>query len=174
MITSIEFIDKPYSGEYKERIYDNENPWNSSDWTFVKFTEENYDEWCGQFRGAPIKLAISNIDQTILILTSDYLFSIDSKFGNLINMKERTGYINLTAIPNGDFLVSDYYNIEKISSDLLKLTNIKSPIPMDMIKFKNWNDEFLNILCDEFINWENKDVELLFNSKSNILEILKK
>ena len=50
MISRAEYIQQPYSGEYIEKIYDIKSPWNSTDWTWIKFTEED-DIWCGEFRG---------------------------------------------------------------------------------------------------------------------------
>lgn len=40
VITNAEIIDQPFSGQYKERIYDVTSPWNSQDWTWVKFEDE--------------------------------------------------------------------------------------------------------------------------------------
>ena len=170
MIQTAEIINQPYSGEYDERIYDNISPWNSSCWTWVKFTEGN-KEWCGQFRGERINVALSLSSKTILILTSDYLFAIDINSGDLINSKEQTGYINLTAIPSGDFLVSDYYSIEKISKDLMNLDKIPTPIEMDNIKFQYWQDEILYFTCDEFLNYNNENIKMIYNSKNNEVTI---
>ena len=39
MIFSAESIEQPCSGIYTERIYDITNPWNSRDWTWIKFTD---------------------------------------------------------------------------------------------------------------------------------------
>ena len=41
MIFSAESIEQPCSGIYTQRIYDIINPWNSRDWTWIKFTDEN-------------------------------------------------------------------------------------------------------------------------------------
>ncbi|WP_219847903.1 hypothetical protein [Sphingobacterium gobiense] len=81
MIIEVEIINQPYSGEYAERIYDNEGVWNSQGWTFVKFTNEDYSEWCGQFRGFPGKAVISTINNIILVLTSDYLYQLETETG---------------------------------------------------------------------------------------------
>ena len=34
MIIEGQIINRPYSGEYEERIYDNNSPWNSQGWTY--------------------------------------------------------------------------------------------------------------------------------------------
>lgn len=54
MINQAQIINQPYSGEYDEKIYNLRSKCNSRDWTWVKFTNEDYTEWCGQFQGAPI------------------------------------------------------------------------------------------------------------------------
>ncbi len=52
MISKAELINQSYSGQYKEKIYDIPSPWNSQDWTWVKFENDDFDEWCGEFRGS--------------------------------------------------------------------------------------------------------------------------
>jgi hypothetical protein len=37
MISTAEIINLPYSGQYEEKIYDISSPWNSQEWTWVKF-----------------------------------------------------------------------------------------------------------------------------------------
>jgi len=44
MIIKAEIIDQPYSGQYKEKIYDISSQWNSQMWTWVKFFDEDYTE----------------------------------------------------------------------------------------------------------------------------------
>ncbi|MFJ7951768.1 hypothetical protein ACIQZG_09600 [Lysinibacillus sp. NPDC096418] len=74
MITKAEIIKQPYSGQFKERIYDISNKSNSQDWTWIKFEDKNTNEWCGQFRGAQRAVALSKKYNQILVATSDYLF----------------------------------------------------------------------------------------------------
>jgi hypothetical protein len=59
MVITGEIINQPYSGEYKERVYDNDSPWNSQGWTWIKFTNDDSFEWCGEFRGFPRDIAVS-------------------------------------------------------------------------------------------------------------------
>lgn len=171
MIINAEIISQPYSGEYLERIYDVESAWNSQSWTFVKFTDEKSEQWCGQFRGEQKSVAISEISKRVLILTSDYLFSIDVNNGELIEFDDRPGYINLTTINDGNFLVSDYYNISKIFDKLSNIKQIESPIQMDLIKFELLDGNFLNFSCDEFLNWD-RHLKMRYNSKTDEVTIL--
>lgn len=170
MIIEAEIISQPYSGEYTERIYDNESAWNSQSWTFIKFTDEDYSEWCGQFRGFPKKVGISKPKNTVLVLTSDYLFQLDIVTGNLTDLEDQPQYQNLTVAPNGDFILADYYNFEKITTTLNKKEKIESPIEMDLIEFKEWNNSKLEFTCDEFLNWE-RHLIMTYNSQTNKIEI---
>lgn len=170
MIIEAKIISPPYSGEYSERIYDNESLWNSQSWTFIKFTNADYSEWCGQFRGFPRQIAISSVKNIILVLTSDYLYQLDRETGNLIDLENQPQYQNLTVAPNGDFILADYYNFEKVSTSIKHKESIESPIQMDIIEFKNWENVKLEFTCDEFLNWD-RHLTMIYNSETNKIEI---
>lgn len=170
MIIEVEIINQPYSGEYTERIYDNESVWNSQGWTFVKFTNEDYSEWCGQFRGFPGKAVISTINNIILVLTSDYLYQLETETGNLTELENQPPYNNLTVAPNGGFIIADYYNIEKITTSIKQKVPIESPIQMDLIEFKEWYGNLLEFTCDEFLNWD-RHLTMTYNCNSNSIDI---
>lgn len=156
MIELIKIINQPYSGEFEERIYDHNGSWNSQYWTYVKFTNKDYSEWCGVFRGRPRNAEISKIKKEALILTSDYLWKIDTRNGETIEFEDTPKYQNLTVAPNGDFILSDYYSIYRVNGAIKDIKSLNSPIRMDMINFKNWEEQRLIIECDEFMNWERK------------------
>jgi len=170
MIETCEIISQPYSGEFNEILYDNENPWNSSNWSYIKFTDTEFEEWCGVFRGFPKKIAISKIRKEIIILTSDYLWKLSQEDGELLEIEDQPHYKELTVSPNGDFIIADYYNISRIRDSLKNKVEIKSPIQMDAIEFKEWNKGKLTIKCDEFSNWDNH-VELELEDKTWRIEI---
>lgn len=170
MIIEAEIINQPYSGEYTERIYDNESAWNSQSWTFIKFTNDNYSEWCGQFRGFPRQVAISTSKNIVLVLTSDYLYQLDRETGNLTDLEDQPQYQNLTTALNGDFILADYYNFEKVSTNIKQKTSIESPVQMDMIEFKNWDNLKLEFTCDEFLNWD-RHLIMTYDSQTNKIEI---
>lgn len=155
MILNAEIISQPISGQFKERIYDFDSEWKSSTWTWVKFTDENQDEWCGNFRGRPKGVGVSAKNNIILVLTSDCLYSLDNETANVIEYFENYSYNQLTTTPNGDFLISDSYNIFKVTNSIEREEKIKSPISMDSIKFKGWQGTKLAFQCDEFMAWDN-------------------
>jgi hypothetical protein len=171
MIIEAEIISQPYSGQFKERIYDNESAWNSQSWTWVKFTNDDYSEWCGQFRGFPKQVAISEIHNLTLVLTSDYLYQLDKETAELIKLKDQTQYQNLSVTPNGHFILADYYNFEKITDDIEKVKHLKSPIEMDMIEFKKWYGTKLEFTCDEFVNWD-RHLTMQYDSETDEISIL--
>lgn len=163
MVKEAKIIHQPYSGQYEEKIYDIQSSWNSQEWTWVRFTNEDFTEWCGEFRGSPKSSAVSNEYNSILILTSDYLYQLDCKNGELRDYEEQPQYQNLTVTPFGDFIISDYNDIELIQKSIRKKQIIPSPINMDNIKFNNWSNNKLLITCEEFLNWE-RHVVLELNS----------
>lgn len=170
MIESCEIISQPYSGEYDEILYDNVNPWNSANWSYIKFIDSEFNEWCGVFRGFPKKTAISKIKKEIIILTSDYLWKLNQEDGELVEIEDQPHYKELTVSPSGAFIIADYYNISRISDSIKNKIEIKSPIQMDMIEFKEWQNGKLTIKCDEFANWENH-LELELEDKTWTIEI---
>lgn len=170
MIIEAEIISQPYSGEYTERIYDIESAWNSNSWTFVKFTNDDYSEWCGQFRGFPRQVALSIQHRIVLVLTADYLFQLDIDTANLTNKEDQPQYQNLTVTPNGDFILADYYMFEKVTTNIKEKELIESPIQMDSIKFKKWEDTKLLFTCVEFLNWD-RHLTMEYNSETNKMEI---
>ena len=170
MIIEAEIINQPCSGEYTERIYDNESAWNSQSWTFIKFTNDDYSEWCGQFRGFPRQVGVSKSRDIVLVLTSDYLFQLDRKTGDLKELEDQPQYQNLTTTPNGDFILADYYNFEKVTTSIKQREPIESPIQMDIIEFKKWDNEKLEFTCDEFLNWD-RHLTMTYDSETNKIEI---
>ncbi|MBE9463672.1 hypothetical protein [Dyadobacter subterraneus] len=89
MMFKADIIGLPYSGEYSERVYDNENPWNSQSWTFVRFINNDQSEWCGHFSGFPREVAVPKARDMVLILTSDWLYRLDRQRGNLTNSEDK-------------------------------------------------------------------------------------
>lgn len=170
MIIHAEIISQPYSGEFKERIYDIQSFWNSQNWTFVKFMEDDHSEWCGQFRGFPKNVQISNKHELILILTSDYLFQLNAKTAEVSEFEEHPQYQNLTLTPDQNFLIADYMNIEKITNNIKEKKLIKSPFEMDLIEFKEWNENVLEFICDEFVYWD-KHYLMTYNNLTDVIEI---
>ena len=172
MIIEAKIISRPYSGEYTEKIYDNESAWNSQNWTFVKFTNDDYSEWCGEFRGFPKHVAISTQNKIILVLTSDYLYQLDIDSGDLIEIEDQPQYQNLTVAPNGDFILADYYKFEKVRTNIKEKESIESPIEMDLIEFINWENSKLKFTCDEFLNWS-RHLTMTYDNETNKIAIVK-
>lgn len=59
MIIDVNIVNQPLSGEYEEWIYDISSQWNSQKWTWIKFTNDDFYEWCGEFRGEARGVALS-------------------------------------------------------------------------------------------------------------------
>lgn len=172
MIIELQIINQPLSGEYKEKIYDLKSKGNSRDWTWVKFTNADYTEWCGQFQGSPINIEMSEKHNTIVLLTSDYLFMLSREDGSLIEYDDYELYRNLTLTPKGDYLISDYFTIELFADSLSSKQIIESPFEMDMIEFREWTNNKLLITCEETRNYEAHHKLLLDSETLELNEIL--
>jgi len=152
MIDQIDIINQPYSGEYEERIYEHQSPWNSQSWTWVKFTKEDKSEWVGQIRGHPRQVAISTTLKETIILTSDYVYRINNLTGDIIELDEKPPYHNLTVSPNGEIIFADYYQIEKMNSSLADMEIISNPIKMDKIELTEMKNDKIRHTSDEYNN----------------------
>jgi len=153
-----EIINQPYSGEFKERIYDIENPWNSQSWTWIKFMDEKMIETVGQFRGFPKEVKYSESRNEIIVLTSDYVFRLNASDLNIIETESQPEYQDVEVSPDGTFIFHNYYEIEKMNSSLSDLIEIRSLFKMDDIRFKNWNGNILEFECEEFTNWSRNEI----------------
>src|SRR5690625_2425313 len=135
MIIKAEIITQPYSGEFKEKIYDIPSSWNSQDWTWIKFTNDDLSEWCGNFRGFPREVAVSNKHSCVLVLSSDYLFKFDCASGKLTEYESQPQYRSLTISSLGDFIIADYHDIAIIIFILSVIYIFYNIITMILIKY---------------------------------------
>ena len=103
-------------------------------------------------------------------MTSDYLYQLDIDSGDLIEIEDQPQYQNLTVAPNGDFILADYYNFEKVTTSIKDKEPIESPIQMDIIEFKKWVNKKLQFTCDEFLNWD-RHLTMTYDSETNKIEI---
>ena len=151
-----EIINKSYSGEYEERIYDNESVWNSQSWTWVKLTNNNL-EIVGKFRGSPTEVKSSELTNEIVVLTSDYIYRLEGTNFNIIETEDNPQYFDLEVSPQGDFIFHDYYNVYKMNGGFSKMINLESPFQMDDIRFIKWKNNKLYFQCEELGNWKKKE-----------------
>ncbi len=162
MISRAEYIQQPYSGEYIEKIYDIKSPWNATDWTWIKFTEED-DIWCGEFRGKYRGVSCSTTLGIIVVLTSDYMYVLDIYGGEIMEYYSQPEYVDITVTPFGKILVTDGYGIEMFANTKISdMENIVLPINADNLKFVEWRENILKISCFEFLTW-GKEIELYLN-----------
>ena len=72
----------------------------------------------------------------------------------MIEIEDQPQYHDLTVAPTGEFIIADSYNIDKVKDSLSGKENLDSPLELDMIEFKDWNDNRLNFTCNELMDWE--------------------
>lgn len=159
MICKAEYIQQPYSGEYLEKIYDISSPWNSSDWTWIKFTSED-GVWCGEFRGKYRGISFSGKLGIIVVLTSDYMYVLDINTTEIVGYYSQPQYMDITTSPNEDILVTDGYGIEMfVNSKVEDMETIVVPVQPDNLRFIEWKENILKVNCYEFLVW-GKEIEL--------------
>ena len=66
MITTAKITDAPISGLYTEKIYD--APISTKNWTWIKFETNEYETFYGQFKGAPLQIALSKQNPYFYVL----------------------------------------------------------------------------------------------------------
>jgi len=168
MIFSAEHIEQPCSGMYTERIYDITSPWNSNNWSWIKFVDES-GEWCGEFRGEYKGVVISEKLRIAIVLTTDYLFALDIYTAEVMQYDSQPSYVDITVSPNGTVFLTDGYSIEMIvknSHGKFETVVVKFiPVNPDNIKFEEWYNNILKISCCEFFNWDN-EVELYLDCEN--------
>ncbi|MCY1460735.1 hypothetical protein D9M71_783180 [compost metagenome] len=89
----------------------------------------------------------------------------------MTNWEDQPQYQNLTVAPNGDFILADYYNFEKVTTSIKQKEPIESPIQMDIIEFKDWEKSKLEFTCDEFLNWD-RHLTMIYDSETKKIEIV--
>lgn len=168
MICSAEWIEQPYSGQYVEKIYDIKSPWNSSKWTWIKFSDED-GEWCGEFRGEYRGVSVSKKFGVAIVLTSDYMYELDINTSELIGYEAQPDFIDITTSPKGDIFLTNGYGIEfLVNNEMGKIESMPIPyIPVqpDNFRFVDWDDNILKVKCEEFLNWEN-EIELYLDCET--------
>jgi len=159
MIKRLEIINQPFSGQFKERIYDTQNAWNSQNWTWIKVLEDNGFEWCGQFRGVLLSIGFSNKIKYLYILTSDNLYVLDKLGGDIHKIIPQTNFKNIINTPNDDLIFYDDNNLFLLSEQN-QILKIETTISMDFIEFKTWEGNKFIFDCYEIGIWNNVTMEL--------------
>jgi len=171
MILSVDNIDIPASGKYDEVICDVQNPWKSQKWTWLKFMNDDYYEWCCEFRGDYGGHGISEKDNIIYVLTSDFLYLLNIDDGSIVSYIARPEFRKLVVSPSGDCIVANDYHLSLIDSHGIEMKTIETPMPLDSISFTEWQEHYLIVDALEFLNWDNF-VSLKFDSRSLEIEII--
>lgn len=173
MIRNATIIEQPCSGHYKERIYDIESPWNSGEWTWIKFLDDE-EIWCGEFRGTAKNVVLSEKFNSVFILTTEYLYILLCVTREIKECGRKPQYNSMSVTPRGDVIISDDYSILVISETLDKIKYVELPFEMDMIRFQEWVGNRLILSCHRSLEWEN-EIRLvsdwIWNEKNNSYDI---
>ena len=152
MIIGAEIITQPYSGEYREFLYDIPHiTWKSGYWGWVKFINQDYSEWCGEFRGVILGVEMSERFNSVLILTTDYLYMTDKQSGEVIDVHEDHEYTQITTSPSEEYVLASSDEIVVIKDSIKSSTNIELPFGICSIKFLRWHDYQLIMTVEDYL-----------------------
>lgn len=153
MITTAQITGQPIAGSYKELIF--KAPTSAEQWTWVKFEDAVYNEFAGQFPGAPVTVALSKNNELFYVLTDSFLFEVRRD-----DLKKYTCYDfwdtgstlkNVTFTPKGVAIFSDDYHIFTTNGSFESKQQIPLPFKLDIIKFQGWQENSLLIHAEVFI-----------------------
>ena len=154
------------SAEYEERIYDIESPWNTSEWTWIKFEEDSGKIWVGQFRGEFTACGISVKHGIAVIITSMYICFIDLNCKEMIDYGAGILYKDIYQTVDGDILLSDGYSLSVVNGNAIdSIKNIELPIKADFLKFDSCSGNLLRLTCEEVCNWD-ESYEIFLDCKT--------
>ena len=155
MIIEAMRIDPPYDGEYRERIYDIRSVWNSSDWTWIRFTEDDGEEWCGEFRGEYKGAVVSDKLGVAVVLTSDHMYMLDIKDAEITDCLSQPDYEDIACSPLGDIFMTDGYRLEMLTGNrIARRKSIPTPVRPDSLRFSEWKGSVLKMTCDTLLDWD--------------------
>ncbi|MGG0654926.1 hypothetical protein, partial [Rummeliibacillus pycnus] len=164
MIISAQITTQPLAGKYPEQIF--KAPLSTQSWTWVKFEDEDYNEFYGQFQGKPSYVALSTKNNFCYVLTDTFLYEIDCETPSNYQVRDfwETGRTirNVTFSPEGKLLFSGYYTIFTITKSIDELVELENPIPVDYIEFDNWEGHLLHISAQTLI--EGQPIKLIFDA----------
>lgn len=177
MITTAQITAVPISGLYTEKIYD--APISTENWTWIKFETNEYETFYGQFKGAPLQIALSKHNPYFYVLTDSLLYEVSRENPSDYTTHDYYDFsgtiTNLTLTPSGQLLLSSYYELLqantplcKIEGDLLDtLTKILPPVAVDVIEFKDWHNDILHIQANYL--GTSYPVNLYFDTNTNTI-----
>lgn len=166
MIINLEAIDKPYSGEYEEIIFDGPNDAPKSNyWSWIKFIDEECVSWCGVFRGSIVGVETSTVFNNILVVTDSFLYMLDKKTGKLLEIRENIDYTKITLSPFGEYILATSSDIVAITNSINRLIHIEFSKTLFFVEFLKWEGYMLHIKCEDYKDsYEVKT--LLLNAKT--------
>lgn len=153
MIINAQITQQPLAGSYKEFVF--KGPSSPEQWTWVKFEDEMYNEFIGQFPGAPVTVALSPHNDLFYVLTDSFLFEMRrddlGKYTWYDFWDTGSTLKNVTFTPTGIAIFSDDYHIFTTNGSFESKQQISLPFELDIIQFQGWQENSLLIHAEVFI-----------------------
>jgi hypothetical protein len=133
-----ELTHQPESGAFEEFHFEHPTVWNSQVFSWVKFKDQEDQDWFGSFRGESLgHLAISELTGTVMIPTKDGTYLLDINSRQLLNFYGVEHQIRsvITAPSGRIFILASYSELYR-TSDEHKLIHLPCQLNMAFIKLK--------------------------------------
>lgn len=179
MIQTAEITAAPLSGQFPELIYPAPKP-SSSDWTWVRFEDEEYNVFYGQFQGASKIIAVSEKIDYCYVLVDYFLYEINRNNPNeytVFDVIEDFSLLiqNIAILPTGQLLLTDHYRFYLSNAPLQKsesqFTELETTVcSVADIEFQKWEGPLLHMNAFEF--FIGTPLKLTYNYLTNEFKII--
>lgn len=150
-----ELTYQPESGAFEEVHFEQSTLWNSQVFSWVKFEDQEHQDWFGSFRGQTLgHLAISELTGNVMIPTEDgtYLVNINSR--QLVKFYGVEHQIrNVITAPNDrTFVLASHSELYRTNEED-ELIHIPCQLNMDLIKLKSISGDKVEFEFEEIGIW---------------------
>lgn len=170
MMLEVKLISRPLSGDYDEIIYNPKNKTDISLTTTILFLKDDYTEYCGVFDGKYIDYRVID-DGSIIILTSSFIYSLNSKTGKLLKYIECEDYETYIFLNTNQLLLFGIGSMTLLTCNLEISCTAKTGIwPENIIKEKEEGNK-VYLICNDF-DYNPFRYKLEFDLETNKLTVI--
>ena len=150
-----ELTYQPESGAFEEVRFEQSTVWNSQVFSWVKFEDQEHQDWFGSFRGQALGyLAICELTGKVMIPTEDGTYLVNIKSRQLVKFYGVEHQISFViSAPYGrTFILASHSELYRTNEEN-ELIHIPCQLNMDLIKLKSISGEKVEFEFEEIGIW---------------------